>query len=219
MKDIDSCAGTKVQTIDFESMFKDNNGSLAHCNYPNFPAIFFVVGISVMSSTTEGEKQRQIAILPCDLTWPRGVSLIGEICHEKYLAFWTQNRGVSFSTLMKTGKEPSGNKSSGNNEDEEKAPTATSRLLQWNEHIPTFDGKKLFCLEDYWKLPKIYKEVKNRTPVLVFFTASAYEYKGKPHHKKLHKSTSMNAKAIIILDNSPDNYQHGAKLPVTKYSD
>ncbi|KAG1819958.1 hypothetical protein EV424DRAFT_1556401 [Suillus variegatus] len=59
----------------------------------------------------------------------------------------------------------------------------------------------------------VIRKSKNGTPVLVFFTTSTYEYKGK-----LGKSASMNHKAILPLENSPDNYQHGAKLPATKYT-
>ncbi|KAG2134074.1 hypothetical protein DEU56DRAFT_756980 [Suillus clintonianus] len=254
VKAIDSHSGTKVQSIDFQIMFKHDvnvakrllcittaphvddlfnigtghvgdfthtkNGSIAHRDYPNCPAIFFIVGISVMSSTMEGEKQRQIAVLPCDLTWPRGLSLIGKICHERYLAFWTQDKGVTFSSLTKTGKEPTGSTAhEGDEEEEEKAPTASSKLLKWNEHIPTFDGKKPFCLEDYWKLPKINDEIENGTPVLVFFTASTYEYKGTAHNRELRKNASMNAKAIVLLANSPDSYQHGEKPPTANYSE
>ncbi|KAG1793782.1 uncharacterized protein BJ212DRAFT_1486241 [Suillus subaureus] len=104
------------------------------------------------------------------------------------------------------------------NEDEEKAPTATTKLLQWDEHIPTYNGKQPSCLENYWKLPKVDDEIENGTPVLVFFTTSTYEYKDKAHNKQLRKSASMDARAIVLLENSPDSYQHGVELPVTKYT-
>ncbi|KAG1898449.1 uncharacterized protein F5891DRAFT_981846 [Suillus fuscotomentosus] len=59
------------------------------------------------------------------------------------------------------------------------------------------------------------RKSKNGAPVLVFFTTSTYSYE---YQGKLHKSASMNHKVIVLLENSPDNYQHGAKLPATKYT-
>ncbi|KAG1838699.1 hypothetical protein F4604DRAFT_1691510 [Suillus subluteus] len=35
---------------------------------------------------------------------------------------------------------------------------------------------------------------------------------------QLRESTSIKAKAIVLLENPPDSYQHGAKSPVVKYS-
>lgn len=85
-----------------------------------------------------------------------------------------------------------------NEDEEEKAPTVTRKPLEWDEHIPTYNGKQPFCPEDYWKLPNIDDKIENGTPVLVLFTTSTYEYKGKAYNRQLRKSASMNVKAIVL---------------------
>lgn len=68
-------------------------------------------------------------------------------------------------------------------------------------------------------------KIENGAPVLVFFTTSTYVYKGKAHNRNITASENLIAVAqehvdavSVLLENLPDNYQHGAELPSTKYT-
>ncbi|KAG0706369.1 hypothetical protein DFH29DRAFT_872386 [Suillus ampliporus] len=130
----------RSQVSDFT---QTKNSMITHHDYLTIAAIFCITGILVASSTKNGKKQHHISILPYDLTWPRGVSLIGEICHEQVLAFWTWNRGVTFSTLTKTVKDREEEKMP--THDNNVSPMASSKMLAWNEDRRVAD----WCLHHY----------------------------------------------------------------------
>ncbi|KAJ8580981.1 hypothetical protein M405DRAFT_833285 [Rhizopogon salebrosus TDB-379] len=204
-----------IARVTVNDFTRTRSGALAHIGFPQAPAVFFHVGITVASSLTHGDRNRHISILPCNLTWPRSAAFIGQICHEKALAFWTWNKGVSFSTMNKTKDSDSFTIAT----DEEDSPAKSGNPLAWNQNIPCFDGTNPFFLENFWKLPKIDSEIEGGSAVLVLFSVNTYDYRGGLRIKNLNKNASLNAISVVLLAHPPDDFTNNQSVrPSTSYT-
>ncbi|KAH7909521.1 hypothetical protein BJ138DRAFT_1180981 [Hygrophoropsis aurantiaca] len=184
---------------------RTTNGIISHKSQPSEPAMFFTTGIVQWSSITSGQWNRQICISPCNLTWTRGVSFMGQIFHEKALSFNTWNHGISFSTKNKSktaSATPTHTQRGLVNAGGAKSSQQTSlsgNPLQWSENIPAYDGREAFALTQLHKLPKIEHEIDIGSSVLVIFSASTYDARGSSQPKHVNKIVSVNAVAIILI--------------------
>lgn len=164
--------------------------------------IFFAVGFCSWSSLHLSVDQPQICVTPSQTTWPRLCAVVGAVFKARCLYTSTFRNGVAFSTMRRISAASPSPSQLPRQAQPIQGGHIYPQVRAYNDPVEVFDGRHdSFKLCKYRHLPRFHGPVPADAAVVVVYTVSRYENRGRINVEGLEGSVGFNVLDVIVLSN------------------